>query len=54
VGSIVMFTTRAVTKGDELLYNYGVARWTAPPERFDKDSEQDLASRMRDSCGVYE
>jgi len=54
MGSIVMFTTRAVTKGEELLYNYGVARWTAPPKRFDKDSEQDLASRMRDSCGVYE
>ena len=54
MGSIVMFTTRAVTKGDELLYNYGVARWTAPPRRCNKDSEQDLASRMRDSCKLYE
>ena len=30
MGSVVMFTTRAVTKGEELLYNYGAGRWTDP------------------------
>lgn len=30
MGSIVMFTTRAVTKGEELLYNYGAGRWSNP------------------------
>ena len=39
MGSIVMFTTRAVTKGEELLYNYGVPRWTAPPRRVHAHGE---------------
>ena len=28
-GSIVMMTKRDITKGEELLYNYGAARWVA-------------------------
>ena len=35
MGAIVMFTTRAVVKGEELLYTYGADRWTAPPRRTD-------------------
>ena len=46
-GSVVMFTTRAVIKGEELLYNYGVCRWTVPPKRVDAN---DLAQRMQNSC----
>lgn len=30
MGSVVMFTTRAVAKGEELLYNYGAGRRTSP------------------------
>ena len=52
-GSVVMFTTRPVTKGEELLYNYGVCRWTAPPKRMDPDADV-LAQRTENSCKLCE
>ena len=48
-----MFTTRPVTKGEELLYNYGVCRWTAPPKRMDPDADV-LAQRTENSCKLCE
>ena len=50
-GSVVMITNQPVVKGQELLYNYGVARWTASTQRLEAG---DLARRMQGSGGVGE
>lgn len=53
MGSVVMFTTRPVTKGEELLYNYGVCRWSGSPKRVDADADA-LAQRMENTCKLCE